>query len=250
MDVMSESSSSASLLAVAVGAPIVVAAVLGSAARLLDPSASALVLVLVIVVVSLRGDWLADLLAVLACAAGFDFFLTAPFHSLKIHSAADIEVTVAMLLVGAATGALSMWARSRDSAATVRGQYLAELSRADAALSRTDAALPRADDGEPGRPGAASCTRVAAELAAIIGADDGRWVDGTPPAGDAVVAGPDKLVVGGDDVDPSRAGLPTDRFVCFPAGAGYVRVSAASRPVYPSAEQMEAACALASRLDG
>lgn len=239
MDVMSESSSSASLLAVAVGAPIVVAAVLGSAVGVLDPSASALLLVLVIVVVTLRGDWLADLLAVLASAAGFDFFLTAPFHSLKIHSSADIEVTAAMLLVGAATGALSMWARSRDAVASRRGDWLAEVSRAGAAGSRGDGR---------GAGGAGSCAEVASQVAQVLGADDGRWVEGAAPAGDAVVQAPDRMMVEGAGVDPTLVGLPTDRFISFPAGPGHVRVSAASWAVLPSADQMRAACALAARL--
>ena len=173
------SGSSGSVLAVAVGAPILVAALLGAIAPALDPAASALLLVLVIVAVTLRGDWLADLLAVLASAAGFDFFLTAPVHSLKIGSVPEIEVTVAMLLVGAAIGALSMWARSRDAAAIQRSDYLAEISRA-----------------------------------------------------------------------ASRTGLPTDRFICFPAGTGYVRVSAGSKVVIPAPDQLRAACLMASRIVG
>lgn len=234
MDPMSDSSSSASLLAVAVGAPIVVAAALGTAAGVLDPSASALLLVLVIVVVTLRGDWLADLLAVLASAAGFDFFLTAPFHSFKIHSTADIEVTAAMLLVGAATGALSMWARSRDAAASRRGNWLAEVSRAGAA--------DRGGEGTGSRAG------VALQVSQVLGADDGRWVEGPAPAGDAVVQAPDQMMIDGAGVDPTRAGLPADRFISFPAGPGHVRVSAASWAVLPSADQMRAACALVARL--
>ncbi|MDN5977744.1 DUF4118 domain-containing protein [Acidipropionibacterium jensenii] len=84
--------SDGSVLAVAAGAPILIAALLGAVVPELDPAACALVLVLVIVAITLRGDWLADLLAVVSAAAGFDFFLTEPVHSLKIHSAADIEV--------------------------------------------------------------------------------------------------------------------------------------------------------------
>ena len=224
------SGSSGSLLAVAVGAPILVAALLGAIAPALDPAASALLLVLVIVAVTLRGDWLADLLAVLASAAGFDFFLTTPVHSLKIGSVPEIEVTVAMLLVGAAIGALSMWARSRDAAAIQRSDYLAEISRAASS-----------------HPSAAS---VAAALAKVLGADDGEWIEGTPPPGDALVSAPDTMVISGARSDPSRTGLPTDRFICFPAGTGYVRVSAGSKVVIPAPDQLRAACLMASRIVG
>lgn len=48
--------------------------------------------------------------------------------------------------------------------------------------------------------------------------------------------------------DPSRVGFPTDRFICFPAAGGYIRISAASRHVRPTAEQMRAACLLASQI--
>ncbi len=213
----------------AVVAPIAVAAALGVLARVLDPAAAALILVLVIVVVSLRGAWLADLLAVVASAASFDFFLTAPFRSLKIHNLADIQVTVALLLVGAVIGAVSMWARSRDSAATARDEYLAEATRAG--------------EGELSR------SRIAARIADVLGADDGVWMEGGPKADDAVVEAPDRLVLAGVTRDPVRRGLPTDAFICFPAGRGYVRVAAASRRVTPGLDQMRTACLLAAQLD-
>lgn len=230
--VTGRSVSDGSVLAVAAGAPILIAALLGAVVPELDPAACALVLVLVIVAITLRGDWLADLLAVVSAAAGFDFFLTEPVHSLKIHSAADIEVTVAMLLVGAATGALSMWGRSRDRAAAERSRYLAEISRAGT----------RGSDDGPSR------AAIAAALSGILGADDGRWIEGTPPLGDALISAPDVMVISGARSDPTRSGLPTDRFICFPAGTGYVRVSATSKVVVPAPDQMRAACLLASRI--
>lgn len=218
------------LLSMAVAGPIAVAAALGMVVHLLDPAAAALVLVLVIVVVSLRGDWVANLLAVVASAVSFDYFLTAPRRSLKIHDSGDIQVTVALVLVGAAIGAVSWWARSRDAAAQVRGEYLAEAARVG--------------------QGGLSRARVAGQVADLLGADAGVWVEGEPRSGDAVVAAPDRLVLASSTINPVRVGLPTDAFICFPAGQGYVRVSAASRSIRPALDQMRAATVLAAQLRG
>lgn len=56
------------------------------------------------------------------------------------------------------------------------------------------------------------------------------------------------MVISGERSDPTRSGLPTDRFICFPAGTGYVLVSATSKVVVPAPDQMRAACLLASRI--
>lgn len=226
---MTERSPSVALLGMSVAAPVAVGALLGGLVHVLDPAAGALLLVLVIVVVSLRGSWLADLIAVVASATSFDFFLTAPARSLKIHNLADIQVTVALLLVGAVIGGVSAWARGRDSVASVRDEYLAEASQASS--------------------GDLSRERVAEQIAEVIGADAGVWKDGRPAAGDAVVEAPDRLEFAGETSDPARHGLPTNVFVCFPAGSGHVRVSAASRATRPDSDQMRTACLLAAQLD-
>lgn len=221
-------SPSVGLLTVSVAAPMILAGVLGGAVPGLDRAAAALILVLVIVVVSLRGAWLADLLVVAASAASFDFFLTAPLRSFKIHSSADAQVTVVLLLVGVAIGGLSMWGRARDTVATTRDTYLDEVVQAST--------------------GTVSRQQVIAMITDLLDADEGVWVDGKPTGADAVVKAPDALTLCGTTVNPSREGLPTDAFICFPASQGYVRVAAASRRVRPSPVQMRTACLLAAQL--
>lgn len=223
-----KSSSSTGLLLAAVAVPVAGAAGLGAVRQVIDPAAAALLMVLVIVAFSLRGSWLVDALVSLTSALSYDFFLTAPFRSFAIDTRHDIQVTVALLLVGAAIGAVSRWALTQTDLAERRGEYVT------AALAASAGGLSRAE--------------LARRLAGLVGADGGVWIEGEPPRGEAVIESASRMRNGEEVCDPARAGFPTDRFICFPAGDGYVRVAAAARRVRPSAEQMRAACLLASQV--
>jgi PAS domain S-box-containing protein len=65
-------------------------------------TSAALLLVLVVVGIASAGDRLAGLLAALSAVLGFDFFLTQPYQSLAIASAADVRTTLLLLVVGVA----------------------------------------------------------------------------------------------------------------------------------------------------
>lgn len=225
---MNRRSSSTAVLICAVALPIAVAAVLGAMVSVFDSSAAALVLVLVVVILCLRGSWLVDALAILASAFGYDFFLTAPYRSLKINSRPDIEVTIVLIVVGAAISAISRWA-------------LEASDRAERSQGYVSSALEA-------RLGDMSRDEIASRLGGLVGTEGGTWRDGNPPGGDAVVLDSRTLRIGSSTQDPTVVGFPTDRFICFPAGDGYVRVSAATRQVRPTAEQMRAACLLASQM--
>ena len=228
MDPMNRSSSSAALLIGAVAVPIAVCAVLSALIDVFIAPAAALVLVLVIVIVCLRGSWLVDVLVIVVSAIGFDFFLTYPYRSMKIASRPDIEVTIALFVVGAAIAGISRWALTASDLAERRQGYVTYALDA--------------------RSGDMSRDEVAQRLAGLVGAEAGAWVDGTPPSGEAVIQDATAMRTDVGLEDPSRVGFPTDRFICFPAAGGYIRISAASRHVRPTAEQMRAACLLASQI--
>ena len=228
MVVMNRSSSSTALIIGAVVVPIAVCAVLSALIDVFVAPAAALVLVLVIVFFCLRGSWLVDALVIVVSALSFDFFLTFPYRSMKIASRPDIEVTIVLLAVGAAIAGISRWALTASDLAEQRQGYVA---------SALDA-----------RSGGVSHEDIAQKLASLVGAEAGVWVDGNPPAGEAVVQNSTTMRTDVGLEDPSRVGFPTDRFICFPATGGYIRVSAASRHVRPTAEQMRAACLLASQI--
>src|SRR5207253_10895130 len=64
----------------------------------------ALVLVLFVLLGAAVGGRSSGAVSALVAAASFDFFHTRPYGSLKINSAADIEATGLLLLVGLAVG--------------------------------------------------------------------------------------------------------------------------------------------------
>lgn len=68
----------------AVVVPLTVSGLLYFLTGVVSSAASALILVLVVVGVSAAGDRTSGILAGLASAAGFDFFLTVPYFSLNI----------------------------------------------------------------------------------------------------------------------------------------------------------------------
>jgi hypothetical protein len=63
-----------------------------------------LVLVFFVLLGAVIGGRIAGVASALTAAISFDFFYTQPYNSLKINSAADIETTILLLLVGLAMG--------------------------------------------------------------------------------------------------------------------------------------------------
>ena len=228
MDPMNRSSSSAALLVGAVAVPIAVCAVLSALIDVFVAPAAALVLVLVIVIVCLRGSWLVDALVIVVSAIGFDFFLTYPYRSMKIASRPDIEVTIVLFVVGAAIAGISRWAlTASDFAQRPPGPGPSALDPSSGDSRRDEAAQ------RPPR---------------LVGAEAGAWVDGAPPSGEAVIQDATAMRTDVGLEDPSRVGFHTALFGAVPAAGGYRRSSAASRHVRPTAEQMRAACLLASQI--
>ncbi|MGG5260894.1 DUF4118 domain-containing protein [Phycicoccus avicenniae] len=223
------------LHAVAAFGPAALAALLGAVRGLVDPAPAALVLVLAVVAVAAAGDRLSGVVAAVSAALGFDVFLTAPYLSLAIADPADVELALALVLVGLAVSELAIRARRERAVAARREGYLSGV-----------ADLLDLPDDASGEVRGASVARAVGQ---VVGAERARWHAGPPDRRDALVAPDGGLTLDGTPRDPVREGLPTDRVtaVCARHGAevvGHVALTAATRIARPTPEQLRVAALL------
>jgi hypothetical protein len=221
----------------AVVVPLVVAAVLGLLRGDLAASAAAIILVIPVVAAAATGDRWAGVLAALAGAVGFDYFLTAPYLSFSINRSEDVQLAVALLLVGLAVTELSLWGHRQSAAAARRQGYLDDLVRLlDLPADPSGHALP-----------AAICTAITS----VLRIDRTEWVDG-PPSADEVLVDPEGVLRRRGRALPVQVeGLPTDGLVSIPVSrggqvVGRFRLIAASRAVRPTPDELRAAVLLAN----
>lgn len=222
---------------VAVVVPLVVAGLLGLARGDLASSVTAIVLVIPIVAAAATGDRWAGMLAALAGAVGFDYFLTPPYLSVSISRPEDVQLAVALLLVGLAVTELALWGHRQSAAAARRKEYLDDLvALLDLPTDPSGRALP-----------AAICTA----LTSVLGIDRAEWLDGAPSADESLVD-PEGVVRLGARVLPVQVvGLPTDGTVAIPVSrggraVGRFRLVAASRAVRPGPDELRAAVLIAN----
>ena len=112
------------LLATGLVAPLVVCLIVLPFRDRVPNTSAALLLVLAVVGVASAGDRLAGLLAALSAGLGFDFFLTPPYESLAIFSAADVQTTLLLLGVGVAVTEIAYRGREQQAMASKRLGYL------------------------------------------------------------------------------------------------------------------------------
>jgi K+-sensing histidine kinase KdpD len=112
------------LLATGFVAPLVVCLIVLPFRNSVPNTSAALLLVLVVVGVASAGDRPAGLLAALSAGLGFDFFLTPPYESLAIFSAADVQTTLLLLGVGVAVTEIACRGREQQAMASKRLGYL------------------------------------------------------------------------------------------------------------------------------
>ena len=93
--------------------PIVTASLLVPLRERLDRAGLVLILVVVVVAVASTGDRVAAALAAIVAAASFDFFLTRPYGSLRMTSAADLETACMLLGIGLIVGQVAISGRRR-----------------------------------------------------------------------------------------------------------------------------------------
>ena len=241
------------VIAAAGAIPLMACSVLSAFRDSIANTNAALGLVLLIVAAASTGIRAAGLVAALSSAAWFDFFLTQPYNQFAITDPADIETAVLLVLVGIAVSEIALWGRRQQAKASREQGYL-------------DGVLTTAATVAAGRRSTASLVDdVCAQIVDVLQVDDCRFdlrrID--PGDGDSANSGTDPILAILDDdatmiydgrpYDVHRQGLPTDSEIALPVrSGGRVRgrllLTAATRVVRPTTEQLRVAVALANQV--
>lgn len=202
-------------------------------------SAAALILVLLVVGFAATGDRVAGLLAGLASALGFSYFLTAPYLSLRIDDTEDLQLAILLLLVGAAVTELALWGVRQSAAASQQAGFITGvLESAD--LAAGVARLPDALE------------RVSERIRKTLGAERVSFEYGEHDSAAAIINRDGSVRCQGADLDVRAHGLPTDRHTVIPvaqrgAQVGYFQITTATTLVRPTREQLRVAGLLAGQ---
>jgi hypothetical protein len=219
--------------------PLTVAWLLGLGRVEVATSVAAIVLVIPVVAAAATGDRWAGVLAALAGAAGFDYFLTAPYLSFSINRREDVELAAALLVVGLAVTELSLWGHRQSASAARRQEYLDELVELL---------------GVPADPsGQALPAAIEVTLASVLRIDRAHWVDGSPGVDEAVVDSEGVVRLHGRPLPVRLEGLPTDGSISIPVSRsgqviGRFQLVAASRAARPTRDELRAAVLLANSM--
>lgn len=225
------------LLALAV--PVGVCALLHGLRGAVSLSGAALALVVLVVAAAATGDRWSGVLAGLAGAVSFDFFLTEPYLDFHIANADDVELAVVLLVVGLAVSELALWGGRERATAAARAGYI-------------DGVLAVADLTAAGASEERAAHEVCDQIRRVLGVEGVVYVPG-PPNPDSAVLDRDGLVRFGDlTLDARRDGLPTDRFTAVPVvqadgSAAHFRVTSAATLVRVRAEQLRVVVLLADQ---
>ena len=221
-------------------APLVVSGLLYFLNGVVSGAASALILVLVVVGVAATGDRTSGILAGLASAAGFDFFLTEPYLTLTIYDPEDIELAIGLLLVGLAVNELALWGGRQSARASEREGFIRGVMESSDLVAR-------------GGPGTETIDTVAGHIWHTLGAERVTYADGAPTPEQAIVQRDGSVTLQGSSLNVAADGLPTDRFTAVPViqgerTLGHFQVTTATRLVKPSTEQLRIAVLLADQV--
>lgn len=224
----------------AVVVPLLVSGVLYALDGVVAGAASALILVLVVVGAAATGDRPSGILAGLAGAVGFDFFLTAPHLSLNIADPEDIELAVLLLLVGLAVNELALWGGRQRARASEREGFIRGVMESSDLVAK-------------GGPGTETVDTVAGHIRHSLGAERVTYAEGPAAADEAVVQRDGSVTLQGVALNVAAEGLPTDRFTAVPViqgerTLGRFLVTTATRLVKPTTEQLRIAVLLADQV--
>jgi K+-sensing histidine kinase KdpD len=230
------------LLVVVVAAvvPLVACGILALFRDSIANTNAALGLVLLVVAAASTGVRLAGIVAALASAAGFDYFLTEPYNTFSIYDRADTETAVLLLLVGAAVTEVALWGRREQARASREQGYL-------------DGVLGTAAAVAAGRSSTADLIDlVCRQIVEILQIDGCRFDVGTR-SGLPTLEPSGTVTRHGRTVDVSRQGLPTDSLIALMVRSGGVThgqllLTAATRVVRPTREQLRVAVTLADQV--
>lgn len=154
----------------------------------------------------------AGAVATLAAAASYDFFHTRPYHSLRVASRADVEMTVLLLLAGLIVGTVASRARSDRASAEAGRREMRRIRRL-------------ADQVVTGGDVADVIMAAEAELTALLALEGCRFE--APPYREPML----RLERGGCPADPGpRRGTRTGG-VELPAGGAELQVLSRGQPV-------------------
>ena len=223
-------------------APLLCAAVLAAFRESVTAATAALVLVLIVVATAATGDRVAGIVAALSSAAGFDVLLTEPRGQFTIKNPNDIEVTVLLVLVGIAVTEIALWGRRQQARASRRAGYLDGVLGTSKIIAVPDASPDALID------------HVASQIIQILDIDDCQFVPGNGPGPQDASLDHDGCVTRrGHRVNVERDGLPTDERIALivrQGGAihGQFVLTAATRVVCPSVEQLRVAVLLADQV--
>jgi uncharacterized protein DUF4118 len=228
------------VIGVAAVLPLVACAVLRPFRESVANTNAALVLVLLVVAAAATGIRAAGLLAAVSSAAWFDFFLTRPYDSFAITTAADLETAVLLVLVGLAVTEIAIWGRRQQARASREQGYL-------------DGVVTTAATVGAGRTSVEALVgQVGAQIADVLELDSCTFDPGGEPTL-ATLGGDGTVTYNGRPFDVDRQGLPTDTEIALAirsGGAVHGRflLVAATRVVRPSRQQLRVASALADQV--
>jgi K+-sensing histidine kinase KdpD len=230
------------LIAAAAIAPLLCSAVLAAFRESITSTTAALVLVLIVVGAAATGDRIAGIVAALSSGAWFAFFLTAPYGRFAIDDPNDVEVTVLLVLVGVAVTEIALWGRRQQAGASRRAGYLDGVFGTSKIIAVREAAPE------------ALIAHVARQIVQVLDIDDCRFVLGRGPGPQDTSLDHDGHVTRrGYRVNVERDGLPTDDRIGLVVRQGGVvhgqfLLTAATRVVRPSVEQLKVAVLLADQV--
>jgi K+-sensing histidine kinase KdpD len=230
------------LVAAAAIVPLLTAAMLGALRDNVTAATSALVLVLVVVAAAATGDRVAGLVAAVSSGVWFDVFLTEPFGRLTIKDPEDIEVTALLVLVGVAVTEVALWGHRQQARASRRSGYLDGVFGTSRIIA------------DPHPSPDTLVAHVAHQIVEVLDIDDCRFAPGPAPGPQDASLDHEGLVTRrGHPVNVARDGLPIDEPIGLVVGQGTVChgqfvLTASSRVVRPSREQLKVAVLLADQV--
>lgn len=229
------------VLAIAVGLPLIWCAIAAQFRGDITAATDALVLVLLVVGAATSADRLTGIAAAVSGGVWFDFFLAPPFHRFTIDDANDVEVAVLLVLVGLAVTEIVLWGRRQQASASTRAGYL-------------DGILATSKIVAGGLSSTELEESVAAHLTELLDADAVRFVSGGAIPANRPVLGPDgEVTLHGNPLNVDQDGMPTLDETALPAQHhgithGQFLITTATEVAKPSLEQRQVAVLLANQV--